>query len=79
MKNAVWDSSKAIGDYSVNSVCCNVEDNCYVAKEGKPFILKGYAYSGKGNQIVRVDVSLDGGKTHNEAELVAPGMRYDNS
>ncbi|KAM5179546.1 sulfite oxidase, mitochondrial [Mantella aurantiaca] len=31
--------------------------------------LKGYAWSGDGREIVRVDVSLDGGKTWNVAEL----------
>ncbi|XP_077339546.1 sulfite oxidase, mitochondrial [Lithobates pipiens] len=31
--------------------------------------VKGYAWSGDGREIVRVDVSLDGGKTWNVAEL----------
>ncbi len=31
--------------------------------------MKGYAWSGGGNSIVRVDVSLDGGKTWQQAEL----------
>ena len=36
----------------------------------EPIALQGYAYSGGGRAIARVDVSLDGGKTWDQAELV---------
>ncbi|KAK4121958.1 hypothetical protein N657DRAFT_647467 [Parathielavia appendiculata] len=36
----------------------------------EPIALHGYAYSGGGRPIARVDVSLDGGKTWDQAELV---------
>lgn len=36
----------------------------------EPIALQGYAYSGGGREICRVDVSLDGGKTWDQAELV---------
>ncbi len=38
-------------------------------KDGSDLELKGYAYSGGGRGIVRVDVSLDGGDTWQNAEL----------
>ncbi|KAK3317780.1 Oxidoreductase, molybdopterin-binding domain-containing protein [Cercophora scortea] len=36
----------------------------------EPVAMHGYAYSGGGRAIARVDVSLDGGKTWDQAELV---------
>ncbi|KAH6623244.1 Oxidoreductase, molybdopterin-binding domain-containing protein [Chaetomium tenue] len=36
----------------------------------EPVAVQGYAYSGGGRAITRVDVSLDGGKTWDQAELV---------
>ncbi|OLN96938.1 Sulfite oxidase 2 [Colletotrichum chlorophyti] len=39
-------------------------------REGRKASLKGYAYSGGGRRIVRVDVSLDNGKTWDQAELL---------
>ncbi|KAI9915808.1 hypothetical protein PsorP6_007201 [Peronosclerospora sorghi] len=37
--------------------------------------VKGYAWSGGGRNILRVDVSVDGGKTWSQAELHASGKR----
>ncbi|KAF0699780.1 Aste57867_9661 [Aphanomyces stellatus] len=37
--------------------------------------IKGYAWSGGGRNIIRVDVSIDGGKTWQEATLDPLGMR----
>lgn len=37
---------------------------------GEPFTIKGYAYSGGGRGIVRVDVSTDGGRTWRTADLL---------
>ena len=36
----------------------------------EPIALQGYAYSGGGREISRVDISLDGGKNWDQAELV---------
>jgi sulfite oxidase len=36
---------------------------------GEPLTVKGYAYSGGGRGIIRVDVSIDGGKTWQTADL----------
>ncbi|EFX02297.1 sulfite oxidase [Grosmannia clavigera kw1407] len=38
--------------------------------EPEPVAVTGYAYSGGGREIVRVDVSLDGGRTWDQAELL---------
>jgi hypothetical protein len=37
--------------------------------------VKGYAWSGGGRGIERVDVSSDGGKTWKTASLTRPGQR----
>jgi sulfite oxidase len=39
------------------------------AVAGEPLTVKGYAYSGGGRGIIRVDVSIDGGKTWQAANL----------
>uniref|UniRef100_A0A090CN83 Nitrate reductase [NADPH] n=1 Tax=Podospora anserina (strain S / ATCC MYA-4624 / DSM 980 / FGSC 10383) TaxID=515849 RepID=A0A090CN83_PODAN len=38
--------------------------------DNEPIALQGYAYSGGGRKITRVDVSLDGGATWDQAQLV---------
>ena len=38
--------------------------------DAEPVAVAGYAYSGGGRAVVRVDVSLDGGRTWDQAELV---------
>src|SRR5450432_3571178 len=35
-----------------------------------PLIVEGYAYSGGGREIIRVDISVDNGKTWDQAELL---------
>lgn len=48
----------------------------------EPIAVQGYAYSGGGRAIARVDVSLDGGKTWDQAELIddcaTPGNCFGN-
>ncbi|KAL2268407.1 hypothetical protein VTJ83DRAFT_3253 [Remersonia thermophila] len=43
---------------------------CPPSISAEPIAMQGYAYSGGGRAISRVDVSLDGGKTWDQAELV---------
>ena len=67
------DTSKAIAiqEYPVTSAICVPSDGAAVIlNEDKTFEIKGYALSGGGKKIVRVDVSVDGGKSWSEAELV---------
>ncbi|KAJ3081736.1 hypothetical protein HDU99_004822 [Rhizoclosmatium hyalinum] len=42
--------------------------------EGRATGIKGFAWSGGGRGIVRVDVSVDGGKTWTDAKLTRPGQ-----
>jgi sulfite oxidase len=46
------------------------QSHCSEKTPAEPIALQGYAYSGGGRAIARVDVSLDGGRTWDQAELV---------
>eukprot|EP00127_Corallochytrium_limacisporum_P003041 Clim_evm88s144 gene=Clim_evmTU88s144 len=71
--NVNWDSVPAIQAMPVQSAICEPQegDTVYVSQDDNEanFVLRGYAFSGGGNGIQRVDVSLDGGKTWEVAEL----------
>lgn len=43
---------------------------------GAPHAVRGYAWSGGGREVARVDVSADGGKTWGTAELKMLPQRY---
>ncbi|KAA3459453.1 Sulfite oxidase [Gossypium australe] len=63
--NINWNTRKPQMDFPVQSVICSLEDVQSI-KPGKVRI-SGYAVSGGGRGIERVDVSIDGGKTWMEA------------
>ena len=63
-----WTKSKAIQEYPVQSAICDPTDGSML-DEPDQVIVRGYAWSGGGRGIIRVDVSIDGGLTWLEAEL----------
>lgn len=63
--NINWSTRRPQMDFPVQSAICSLED-VSVVKHGK-INIKGYAVSGGGRGIERVDVSIDGGKTWEEA------------
>lgn len=68
-----FDLSKAppIQELPVQSAITSPEpENAVVGPNEKTLLLKGYAVSGARRRIVRVDVSIDGGDTWREAEIV---------
>jgi len=81
--NINWASRRPQMDFPVQSVICSLED-VNAIKPGKVKI-SGYAVSGGGRGIERVDVSIDGGKTWMEASryqktgvpYVADGIKSD--
>lgn len=69
-----WDSvdftsAPAIQDLPVTSAICDPAEGTAISADDEEITLKGYAWSGGGRGVVRVDVSLDGGKTWHVAEL----------
>ncbi|XP_051933306.1 sulfite oxidase, mitochondrial [Hippocampus zosterae] len=69
-----WDtvdfkSAPAIQELPVQSAITVPADGAAVPRASEEVTVKGYAWSGGGREVVRVDVSLDGGKTWQVAEL----------
>lgn len=73
-----WDTvdfkkSPAIQNMPVTSAICQPENKSKVKIDADGCIeVKGYAWSGGGNAIVRVDLTLDNGKSWHVADLVQP-------
>ncbi|CAI0643702.1 unnamed protein product [Colletotrichum noveboracense] len=71
-----WDSAAPIQEMPITSAITTVRLGDWKSgtndaeTTGREASLKGYAYSGGGRRIVRVDVSLDNGKTWDQAELL---------
>uniref|UniRef100_A0A0D6QTF4 Sulfite oxidase n=1 Tax=Araucaria cunninghamii TaxID=56994 RepID=A0A0D6QTF4_ARACU len=64
--NIDWLSRRPLMDFPVQCAICSLEDICSIERRKKVSI-RGYALSGGGRGIERVDVSVDGGKTWMEA------------
>ena len=62
------------------SAVCDPPAGSEVSKWGGEVVAKGYAWSGGGRDIIRVDVTLDGGKTWVPAELrKLPGQQGETA
>ena len=66
--NVDFSKAQPIQEYPLQSSICEPKDNVTV-ESGDEMLVKGYAWSGGGRGILRVDVSVDGGKTWHEADL----------
>lgn len=64
-----WDAAPAIQEMPVQSAISTVRISSNGSTD-RPVSLSGYAYSGGGREIVRVDVSLDNGLTWSQASLL---------
>ncbi|XP_068171400.1 sulfite oxidase, mitochondrial [Antennarius striatus] len=69
-----WDtvdfkSAPAIQELPIQSAITTPADGTAVCRSSEEVTVKGYAWSGGGREVVRVDVSLDGGKTWQVATL----------
>ncbi|XP_028262913.1 sulfite oxidase, mitochondrial [Parambassis ranga] len=69
-----WDtvdfkSAPAIQELPIQSAITTPADGAAVSRSDETLTVKGYAWSGGGREVVRVDVSLDGGKTWQVAQL----------
>jgi len=69
----------AIQDLPVCSAICEPSNQSTlppsVLDQGE-LVVKGYAYAGGGQAIIRVDVSIDGGETWLDAELLQPAKSF---
>ncbi|KAH8822105.1 putative sulfite oxidase [Xylogone sp. PMI_703] len=75
--NPDWSKAKSIQEMPVTSAITEISNASHSAQESdkqnqdvRPLTVSGYAYSGGGREIVRVDISTDGGETWDQAELL---------
>ena len=65
-----WAAAQSIQELPVQSGILEPTNNFTIPADEESVTLKGYAWSGGGRGINRVDVSIDGGKTWQTAHLV---------
>lgn len=65
-------SYQEIRDLPVNSAILQPADGEIISSHATRIHLRGEAHSGGGRGILRVDVSIDGGKTWHNAHLNRP-------
>lgn len=74
--NPDWSKAKSIQEMPITSAITSISNPSSQIPsnsnhEGsKPIRVEGYAYSGGGREIVRVDISIDSGRTWDQAELI---------
>lgn len=67
--NVDFKSAPAIQESPVTSAICMPKNGTTVFESDEDIVVQGYAYSGGGRGIIRVDVSIDAGKTWQTAKL----------
>ncbi|KAJ0068551.1 hypothetical protein NL108_009660, partial [Boleophthalmus pectinirostris] len=78
-----WDTvdyktAPAIQELPIQSAITVPADGATVDRSDEEVTLKGYAWSGGGREVVRVDVSIDGGKTWKIAQLKSSDKPQDD-
>lgn len=68
--NLDWSKAPAIQETPVTSAIVVPEPSGTIPKGKGTFAVKGYAFAGGGREVIRVDVSADGGKTWRSAKLL---------
>jgi sulfite oxidase len=68
-KTADWSRGKPIEEIPINSVICTPQEGTTL--EPGPCRIQGYAITGEGSPIERVEVSIDGGQHWTTASIVA--------
>ncbi len=70
-----WSKAPAIQEMPITSAITSISHPSCGSKgttdeDRKPLTIEGYAYSGGGRSVIRVDISLDGGSTWDQATLL---------
>lgn len=79
-----WDtvdykSAPAIQELPVQSAITTPAEGSVIDRSEELLTVKGYAWSGGGREVIRVDVSLDGGKTWKVAKLKSKDKEGDQT
>lgn len=80
-KEGWWYKERYVfNELNVNSVIVHPQDSTeIIAKPGETYNVSGYAYSGGGRKITRVELSLDGGETWRLTNLDFPEERFSHA
>jgi sulfite oxidase len=76
-KNVDFGKAKSIQEFPVQSAICEPHDKAEIPEDLDEVKVRGYAVSGGGREIIRVDVSINGGKTWQEAQLLPKPRTYN--
>jgi sulfite oxidase len=72
------EKSTPIQELPVQSSICDPLDKSTIDKDAESVNIRGYAWSGGGRDIVRVDITADEGRTWTGANLIKPEERRHN-
>lgn len=76
-EESVWDEAPAIQEMPVQSAITHIRRHnggSETSGHNELVEVQGYAYSGAGRKIIRVDVSADDGQTWEQAEILPPNL-----
>jgi sulfite oxidase len=75
--NPDWSKAKSIQEMPITSAITGIRHHASEPCEKcrSPLSISGYAYSGGGREIIRVDISTDNGVTWDQADLVDDDMK----
>jgi sulfite oxidase len=75
--NVDYSKAPSIQELPVQSAITVPKNNSYLPEDSDTIEVKGYAWSGGGRGIVRVDLSMDEGRTWHNAHLQPPNQSYN--
>ncbi|RDW77907.1 hypothetical protein BP5796_05759 [Coleophoma crateriformis] len=75
VSNPDWTKAKSIQEMPITSAITSVLSPSSTEESRNQLTVEGYAYSGGGREIVRVDISTDGGKSWDQAELLSDSTK----
>ncbi|CAO4387016.1 unnamed protein product [Caenorhabditis nigoni] len=64
-----WDTVPSIQEYPVQCAICTPAPNTKVDRDNGTVDISGYAWSGGGRGIIRIEISVDGGETWSSCEM----------
>mmetsp|Transcript_16638 Transcript_16638/g.35998 ORF Transcript_16638/g.35998 Transcript_16638/m.35998 type:complete len:572 (-) Transcript_16638:113-1828(-) len=77
--NVQWDSAPAIQETPITAAVCEPESGAQISVADGEVTVRGYAWSGGGRDVIRVDLSLDGGKTWEATTLHKMPQKYNRA
>lgn len=73
--NVDWTKGLMLSEGQINSLICEPQENATLQKGAN--VVRGYASSGGGRSVERVEISIDGGANWKEAELLEPRAKAE--